>query len=56
MLGIQDPMIWSAYLLCVLATAYCVIHGLIYWNRDDEHIHPEDLKWAEDERQVEEDL
>jgi len=29
LLGIPDPGIWLAYLLCLAATALCVIHGFV---------------------------
>lgn len=34
MLGIPDPQIWLVYLLCIGASALCVVYGLINWNRD----------------------
>lgn len=36
MLGISDPWIWSAYLLCILSAATCVIYGLLNWNKGAE--------------------
>lgn len=33
MLGIPGFGVWSAYLLCILSTALCVIYGLYNWNR-----------------------
>ena len=37
-LGIPDVWISSAYILCILSTAACVIYGLYNWNNggDDE--------------------
>lgn len=29
LLGIPDPGIWLAYLLCLAATALCVIHAFV---------------------------
>ena len=36
MLGIPDFWIWSAYLLCLLSAAACVIYGIYNWNKGDE--------------------
>ena len=55
-LGIEDPGIWSAYLLCILSALFCIIYGLINWNKGDEAIHPEDVKWVKDEKAVEKEL
>lgn len=56
MLGINDAQVWLAYLLCIFSAIFCVIYGAINWNRGDEPIHPEDKKWVEDEKVVEEKL
>jgi hypothetical protein len=34
-LGIPDPGIWLAYLLCLAATALCVIHGFVRGRKAD---------------------
>lgn len=52
MLGIQDPQIWGAYLLCILSTALCVYHGIKHWNEGDEPVAPEDVVWVEDEKKA----
>lgn len=36
MIGIEDPIIWSAYLLCILTTAVCVVYSIVNWNSGDE--------------------
>jgi len=56
MLGIDDPKIWSVYLLCILSALFCVAYGVINWNKGDETVRPEDKKWVEDEKKVEGDL
>jgi len=56
MMGIPDPGVWLAYLLCILSAAVCVIYGVSNWNRGDEQVYPEDVKWAKDEQQVKEEL
>lgn len=55
-LGIEDPRIWSAYLLCILSAVFCVIYGMMNWNKGDEAVRPEDVKWVKDEKKVEEGL
>ncbi len=37
MLGIPDPWIWGAFLLCVLSTAACVVYGALNWNKGAEN-------------------
>lgn len=56
MFGIEDPYIWSAYLLCILSAALCVIYGLITWNRGGEDVKIEDIDWVKEEQQIEEEL
>ncbi len=36
MLGIDDPVIWGVYLLCIFSTLLCVIYGIVNWNREGE--------------------
>lgn len=55
-LGIKDPWVLAAYLLCVASALLCVIYGLATWNRGDDSLHKEDVDWAAEERQIEEDL
>ena len=56
-LGIQDPWIWMAYVLCLLATALCVVYGLISRFRGaDEAPAPQDAAWAVQEKKIEEEL
>ncbi len=56
MFGIQDPTIWLAYLLCILCTVFCILYGLFNWNKGEEAVNPEDVKWVHEEIQVDEDL
>ncbi|MFZ2455131.1 MAG: symporter small accessory protein [Candidatus Altiarchaeia archaeon] len=30
-LGIDDPWIWGAYVLCILSTLLCVFYGIMNW-------------------------
>ena len=55
MLGIDDPLIWSAYLLCLLSTLLCVVYGALNWNKGDESLKQEDLDWAKEEKSEVED-
>jgi hypothetical protein len=57
MFGIEDPWIWSAYLLCLLASALCVVYGLVSRAfRKAEQPAPEEKVWAAHEKEVEEEL
>jgi len=52
MLGIADPQIWLAYVLCILSTILCVYYGAKNWDKGDEPVYPEDVTWAEDEKKA----
>lgn len=58
MLGIPSPSIFLAYLLSVLSAVACVIYGIVNWNKggEEEVSTPEDRKWVEEEKAVEEAL
>ena len=56
MLGIEGFWVLLAYLLCIASAALCVIYGLLNWNRGDDSIKPEDIKWAGEEKKVESEL
>ena len=56
MFGIEDPAIWVAYLLSIVATVLCVAYGLLNWNRGDDSVEPEDVAWEKEEREVDEAL
>ncbi|HOK96483.1 MAG TPA: hypothetical protein PK052_08935 [Anaerohalosphaeraceae bacterium] len=56
MLGIEDKGVLAAYLLCIASTLLCVIWGLINWNRGEESVHPDDIKWAAEEKKTEQEL
>ena len=57
MLGIEDPWIWSVYLLCILSTLLCIAYGLINWNKGAEleaEEAAEELAWeAKEEKELE---
>ncbi|MFP4107148.1 MAG: symporter small accessory protein [Phycisphaerae bacterium] len=56
MLGIEDNTVLAAYLLCLLSSLLCVIYGLINWNRGDDSIGEEDIRWAAEEEQIDRKL
>ena len=56
LLGIEDPAIWSVYLLCIISAIYAVYYGIRNWDKGDEQIFPEDVTWFKDEKKVEKDL
>ncbi len=57
MFGIEDFWVWSAYLLCILSTLLCVVYGALMWNKGGIDVATdEDVKWAQEEDKVEEDL
>lgn len=56
MLGIEDKGVVAAYLLCIASSILCVVYGLMNWNKGAEDIQPDDVKWATEEKRVEEEL
>ncbi len=48
-LGIPDPWIWMAYIMCFASTALCVIYGILNWNAgDEEESEPESIEEIEE--------
>lgn len=35
-LGIPDPWVWMAYVLCFASTALCAVYGILNWNVKEE--------------------
>jgi hypothetical protein len=59
MLGISDPWILLVYLLCCLSAVACVVYGLVNWNKGAENEPSEmkeEIKWEQEETQIEESL
>lgn len=57
LLGIQDPWVALAYLLCILSTLLCVVWGLVNWNKEGPEEPANEVKqWAQEEDKVEEEL
>ena len=54
MLGIQDPWVALAILLCLASSLLCVVYAWLNWNRGDEELRSEDVQWAAEEDKVEE--
>ena len=55
-LGIDDPWIWGAYLLCILATLQCVVYGVMNWNKGgakEKEEMAEELAWQKKEERME---
>ena len=55
-LGIDDPWVWLAYLLCLLSAVLCVTYGLLKWNSGEEEVRAEDVKWVAEEKRVENEM
>ncbi len=49
--GIQDPVVAGAYLLAFGGMVACVTYGILQWNRGDEPARPEDVQWAQEEKE-----
>ena len=56
MLGIEDKYVSLAYILCLLSTLLCVIYGAVNWNRGSDAVDPDDVRWAAEEKKVEDEL
>lgn len=50
MLGLGDPWIVAAYVLCVASAVLCVGYGLRNWNKGEEPVQKEDVDWAKQEK------
>jgi len=49
-LGIPDPAIALAYILCIFSALLCIGYGIVNWNKGDEPQQAEDQLWAEEEK------
>ena len=57
MLGIPDFFIISVFVLCILSAIFCVIYGVLNWNKGSENESEEikeELTWQEEENKIEE--
>ena len=56
-LGIDDPWVWSAYILTILSMLLCVVYGALNWNKGDEDEEAqvkEEMEWHKKEKDMEE--
>ena len=58
MLGIEDPWVITAYILCIASALFCLVWGGLKWNKDDPEPEPDEKirQWAVEEDRVEEEL
>ncbi len=58
MFGIPDFSIALVYFLCIAAAGACVVYGVVNWNKggDKDEAIEEDLKWEEQEQEIEKTL
>jgi len=59
MLGITDPWIITAYVLCILSALACVVYGLMNWNKgggNETSQIEEEVQWEEVETKINETL
>ena len=57
-LGINDPWVWGAYILCILSMLLCVGYGIFNWNKggeDEEKEIKEEMDWHKKEKEMEEE-
>ena len=54
MLGIEDGWVLAVYLLCIGSAVLCVVYGLFNWNRGDSEVSSDDIRWAAEEKKVDE--
>ena len=50
MLGIEDPLVALAYLLCLASSLLCIGYGAMNWNKGDEPVQPTDVTWAQQQQ------
>ncbi|MBN2583703.1 MAG: hypothetical protein JXL80_11610 [Planctomycetes bacterium] len=53
MWGIDDTWVLLGYLLSIGSAVLCVVYGLAAWNRGRDEIGSEDVRWAAEEKKVE---
>ncbi len=57
-LGIPDPWIYGALILCIASTLLCIVYGLKNWNKGDESDteFEKNQEWLEHEIEAEEKM
>ena len=56
MLGIDDPWVAAAYVLCLASALLCLGYSWANWNRGEEEVKREDMNWAKEEDKLEDQL
>lgn len=56
MLGIDDPLVWLAYVGSIAMAAVCVIYGVLRRNAAADVVTQEDRAWAIEEKKVEDEI
>ncbi len=57
MMGMADPWITLAYILCIVSALCCVGWGVARWNRDEPDEPETEIRhWAEEEDRVEDEF
>lgn len=56
MLGIDDPLVVLAYTLVLASVLLCVLYSAVNWNRGDDSVSRDDVRWAEEDRRVDDKL
>ncbi len=56
LLGIDSVGVSTAYILCIASVILCVVYGAVNWNKGDEDVQPDDVKWVAEEQKVEEEF
>lgn len=56
-LGIPDLWVSMSIILSLLATIFCVVYGILGWNKGDESESADEIKeWVEEDDKIEEEF
>jgi hypothetical protein len=50
LIGLADGWVAAAYWLSIVSASLCLVYGALNWNRGDEPVRDEDLRWAKQEK------
>ncbi|MGE5155539.1 MAG: symporter small accessory protein [Bdellovibrio bacteriovorus] len=56
MLGIDDPLVLTAFLGCIAVTVLSLVYGLVRRNAAPDELTQEDRAWALEEKKVDDEL
>ncbi|HPP05738.1 MAG TPA: hypothetical protein PLW88_00090 [Syntrophorhabdaceae bacterium] len=59
MLGFRDLLIFLGYMLTPLSTIFCVLYGMLHWNKGVEEKdgdYKEEIRWEKEEIELIEKL